>query len=68
MVSYGTKNFPATSCQKLTKVDRKGQLYTFCEKHMATEVAASALAGEKGSVVQINGRTTNMVFLGSKGS
>jgi hypothetical protein len=49
-------------------VDRKGQLYTFCEKHMATEVAASALAGEKGSVVQINGRTTNMVFLGSKGS
>uniref|UniRef100_A0A8D2FCC2 Small ribosomal subunit protein eS6 n=1 Tax=Theropithecus gelada TaxID=9565 RepID=A0A8D2FCC2_THEGE len=38
--------FPATGCQKLIGVDDECKLRTFCEKHMATEVAADALGEE----------------------
>ncbi|KAJ8790939.1 hypothetical protein J1605_021033 [Eschrichtius robustus] len=33
-------------CQRLTEVDDEQKLHTFCEKHMATEVAADALGEE----------------------
>lgn len=37
----------ATNCQKLTKADKEGKLYTFYGKHRATEVAAYALGEER---------------------
>ena len=49
--------FPATGCQKLTKVDGGRKRRMFYEKHVAKEVAADALAEEqqKGYVVRISG-------------
>ena len=40
-------SFPATGCQKLIEVDNEWKLRTFCEKRMATEVAADALCEER---------------------
>ncbi|KAK7831835.1 hypothetical protein U0070_016465, partial [Myodes glareolus] len=57
-------SFPATSCQKLIKVDDERKLQTFYEKHMTTEVAADALGEEwKGYVVQISGSIDKQGFL-----
>jgi hypothetical protein len=45
-------SFPATGCQKLIEMDGEHKLHTFCEKRMATEVAADTLGEEwKGYVV-----------------
>ncbi|XP_058393461.1 small ribosomal subunit protein eS6-like [Diceros bicornis minor] len=56
-------SFPVTGCQKLMEVDDECQLCTFCEKRMATEVAADALGEEwKGYVVRISGGNDKQGF------
>ncbi|XP_036062021.1 40S ribosomal protein S6-like [Onychomys torridus] len=50
-------SFPVTGCQKFVEVDEEQKISMFCEKHLATEVAADSLGKEwKGYVVRINGR------------
>ncbi|XP_059108680.1 small ribosomal subunit protein eS6-like isoform X2 [Peromyscus eremicus] len=48
-------SFPATSCQKLIEVDDEHKLRMFCEKPMATEVAADALGEEWKGCMAVNG-------------
>uniref|UniRef100_G1U4D7 Small ribosomal subunit protein eS6 n=1 Tax=Oryctolagus cuniculus TaxID=9986 RepID=G1U4D7_RABIT len=56
-------SFPATGCQKLIQVHNERKLRTFCEKRMATEVAADALGEEwKGYVVRISGGNDKQGF------
>ncbi|CAO2586072.1 hypothetical protein LEMLEM_LOCUS3839, partial [Lemmus lemmus] len=41
---------PVTGCQKLIEVDEERKMSVFCEKHMATEIAAGALVKSGGAM------------------
>ena len=56
-------SFPVTGCQKLNEVDDERKLCTFCEKRVATDIAADSLGEEwKGYVVRISGGNDKQGF------